>query len=152
MASYSGEKDDCELPVAQQLLKESGAILENTTDALHTEKTNFIIYELGGESLSAIKNNQKDYYKYVEQLLKDRPVDLAGELTCGHGRYEIRDITLAAVDTEVSPFPHISQIIKCTRIYLSTKEGAEPEMSVRLFGTSHETRHQDRRATRQAHP
>jgi predicted transposase YbfD/YdcC len=141
MASYSGEKDDCEFPVAQQLLKESGAVLENatvTTDALHTQKTNFIIYELGGENLSAIKNNQKDYLKYAEQLLKDRPVDLTGELTCGHGRYEIRDITLAAVDTEVSPFPHISQIIKCTRIYLSTKEGGEPEMSVRLFGTSHE--------------
>jgi hypothetical protein len=40
------------------------------------------------------------------------------------------------VDTEVSPFPHIAQIIKCTRIYRSTKEGAEPEMSVRLFGSS----------------
>jgi Domain of unknown function (DUF4338)/DDE_Tnp_1-associated len=41
MASYSGEKDDCELPVAQQLLQESGDILENatvTTDALHTQK------------------------------------------------------------------------------------------------------------------
>jgi hypothetical protein len=41
-----------------------------------------------------------------------------------------------AVDTEVSPFPHIAQIIKCTRIYQSTTEGSEPEMSVRLFGTS----------------
>ena len=60
-----------------------------------------------------------------------------GELERGHGRYEIRDITLVAVDTEVSPFPHIAQIIKCTRIYRSTKEGAEPEMAVRLFGTSH---------------
>ncbi len=43
-----------------------------------------------------------------------------------------------AVDTEVSPFPHIAQIIKGTRIYRSVKEGAQPEMSVRLFGTSHE--------------
>lgn len=42
------------------------------------------------------------------------------------------------VDTEVSPFPHIAQIIKVTRIYRSTKEGSEPEMAVRLFGTSHE--------------
>jgi len=65
-------------------------------------------------------------------------VDLVGELERGHGRFEIRDITMVAVDTEVSPFPHIAQIIKCTRIYRSTKEGAEPEMSVRLFGTSHE--------------
>jgi hypothetical protein len=41
MASYSGEKDDCELPVAQQLLIDSAAILENatiTSDALHTHK------------------------------------------------------------------------------------------------------------------
>lgn len=41
MASYSGEKDDCELPVAQKLLRESAAILENatiTSDALHTQK------------------------------------------------------------------------------------------------------------------
>jgi len=41
MASYSGEKDDCELPAAQQLLIESAAILENatiTSDALHTQK------------------------------------------------------------------------------------------------------------------
>ena len=42
------------------------------------------------------------------------------------------------VDTEVSPFPHVLQIVKCTRIHRSTKAGAEPEMSVRLFGTSHE--------------
>ena len=40
------------------------------------------------------------------------------------------------MDTEVSPFPHISQIIKCTRLYCSTEEGAEPKMAVRLFGTS----------------
>lgn len=65
-------------------------------------------------------------------------MDLVGELERGHGRFEIRDITLVAVDTEVSPFPHVSQIIKCTRIYRSTKEGTEPEMAVRLFGTSHE--------------
>lgn len=41
MASYSGKKDDCELPVAQKLLGESAAILENatvTSDALHTQK------------------------------------------------------------------------------------------------------------------
>ena len=41
MESYSGEKDDCELPIAQKLLKQSGTLLENTTittDALHTQK------------------------------------------------------------------------------------------------------------------
>jgi hypothetical protein len=41
MASYSGAKDDCELPVAQELLRQSGDLLENatvTTDALHTQK------------------------------------------------------------------------------------------------------------------
>jgi len=91
---------------------------------------------LGGESFSAIKKNQENYYKYAEKLLKDRPVDLIGKLERGHGRYEIRDITVVAVDTEVSPFPHVAQIIKCTRLYRSTKEDAEPEMAVRLFGTS----------------
>lgn len=64
-------------------------------------------------------------------------MDLTGEIERGHGRFEIRDITMVAVDTEVSPFPHVEQIIKCTRIYRSTKQGAEPEMSVRLYGTSH---------------
>gem|GEM_PF-2390048 len=63
-------------------------------------------------------------------------MDLTGELERGHGRWEVRDLTVVAVDTEVSPFPHIAQIIKCTRIYQSTTEGSEPEMSVRLFGTS----------------
>ena len=41
MASYSGAKDDCELPVAQKLLQESAPILDNatvTSDALHTQK------------------------------------------------------------------------------------------------------------------
>lgn len=41
MASYSGKKDDCELPVAQELLRQSGGLLENatvTSDALHTQK------------------------------------------------------------------------------------------------------------------
>lgn len=65
-------------------------------------------------------------------------MDLVGELERGHGRFEIRDITIVAVDTEVSPFPHIAQIVKCTRIYRDVKKGELPEMSVRLFGTSHE--------------
>jgi hypothetical protein len=41
MASYSGAKEDCELPAAQKLLEQSAAILENatiTSDALHTQK------------------------------------------------------------------------------------------------------------------
>jgi hypothetical protein len=63
-------------------------------------------------------------------------VDLIGELESGHGRYEVRDITIVPVDTEVSSFPHVAQIIKCTRIYCSKEDDAEPEMSVRLFGTS----------------
>jgi hypothetical protein len=41
-----------------------------------------------------------------------------------------------AVDIEVSPFHHVGQIIKYTRIYRSMKEGAEPEISVRPFGAS----------------
>ena len=45
MASYSGAKEDCELPVAQELLKESAAFLENATissDALHTQKKRIV--------------------------------------------------------------------------------------------------------------
>lgn len=45
MASYSGKKDDCELPVAQELLIQSGAFLENatiTSDALHTQKKRIV--------------------------------------------------------------------------------------------------------------
>jgi len=61
---------------------------------------------------------------------------LVGKLEKGHGRYEVRDITIVPVDTEVSPFPHIAQIIKCTRIYCSMEEGSEPKMATRLFGTS----------------
>jgi nucleoside phosphorylase len=41
MASYSGQKDDGELPVARELLKESAAFIENatiTSDALHSQK------------------------------------------------------------------------------------------------------------------
>ena len=41
MASYSGKKDDSELPIAQELLKQCGEFLENatiTSDALHTQK------------------------------------------------------------------------------------------------------------------
>jgi hypothetical protein len=41
MASYSGNKDDCELPVARELLRQSGGLLEHSTitsDALHTQK------------------------------------------------------------------------------------------------------------------
>ena len=102
------------------------------------KKTNRIIFALGGENLSVIKENQENYRKYAEQLLNGRPVDLVGELERGHDRFEVWDITIVPVDTEVSPFPHIAQIIKCTRIYRSIKEGSEPEMAVRLFGTSHE--------------
>ncbi|MCH7229176.1 hypothetical protein MLD59_23785, partial [Verrucomicrobiaceae bacterium E54] len=64
-------------------------------------------------------------------------MDLVGELERGHGRFEIRDLTLAPVESDVSPFPHIAQVVKLTRIYREAKAGAEPQMSVRLFGTSH---------------
>lgn len=70
-------------------------------------------------------------------MLKDRPVDRVGELEKKSGRYEIRDYTVVEVDTEFSPFPHVAQIVKETRIYRKTEDGAEPKMSVRLFGTSH---------------
>ncbi len=72
MASYSGEKADSELPVAQELLTQSGAFLENatiTSDALHPpKKNNCLIFELGGDNLSAIKKNQGNYHKYAEKL------------------------------------------------------------------------------------
>jgi hypothetical protein len=41
MESYRGAKDDGELPIAQELLKKSGDLLENapiTSEALHTQK------------------------------------------------------------------------------------------------------------------
>lgn len=95
-----------------------------------------MINECGGESFSAIKKNQGNYHKYALQLLKGRALDIVGELEYGHGRVELRDFCIAPVDTENSPFPHIRQIISCTRIYRSLKEGSEPEMATRLFGTS----------------
>ena len=57
-----------------------------------------------------------------------------GELERGHGRFEVRDTTLVAVDTEVSPFLHIAQIVKCTRIHrLVTRQGESWICWVRLF-------------------
>ena len=100
------------------------------------KKTGCLINDFGGESFSAIKKNQGNYHKYAQKLLKDRPLDIVGELEYGHGRVELRDFCIAPVDTENSPFPHIRQIISCTRIYRFTKKGAEPEIATRLFGTS----------------
>lgn len=44
MASYSGAKEDCELPIAQKLLESNASSLERaiiTSDALHTQKKRF---------------------------------------------------------------------------------------------------------------
>jgi hypothetical protein len=41
MATYSGAKDDCELPVGQALLEQAAEVLPHavvTTDALHSQK------------------------------------------------------------------------------------------------------------------
>jgi len=41
MQSYSGKKDDCELPVTQKLLADNAGVLLNaviTGDALHCQK------------------------------------------------------------------------------------------------------------------
>ena len=41
MATYSGAKNDCELPVGQTLLEQAAEVLPNavvTTDALHSQK------------------------------------------------------------------------------------------------------------------
>ena len=43
-----------------------------------------------------------------------------------------------AVDTGISAFPHYAQLNQCTRIYCSAQKGNEPEVAVRLHGTSHE--------------
>ena len=74
----------------------------------------------------------------AEKLLDDRPLDLVGELERGPGRFDVRDLTIVAVDLEVSPFPHIAQVVKGTRLSRSTKQGEEAKMAVRIFGTSHE--------------
>lgn len=63
-------------------------------------------------------------------------MDIIGDLEYGHGRVEVQDICIAAVDTENSPFPHVQQIISCTRIYRELKEDGEPHMEIRLFGYS----------------
>jgi hypothetical protein len=41
MATYSGAKDDCELPVGQALLEQAAGVLPHavvTTEALHSQK------------------------------------------------------------------------------------------------------------------
>ena len=49
-----------------------------------------------------------------------------------------REITLVAVDTGISAFPHFAQLNQCTRNYCSAQKGNEPEVAVRRHGTSHE--------------
>ena len=139
MQSYSGKKDDCELPIAQDLLADNTGVILNaviTGDALHCQKNAAsLIVENGGDYVIALKKNQKNLHLFAGTLLDARPLDLAGLLECGHGRIEQRNVRVAPMDSDISPFPHARQVLCCTRIYTS-KNGGEDKTETRYFITS----------------
>ena len=99
------------------------------------KKTARLIVENGGEYLIALKKNQKNLHLFAGTLLDARPLDLAGQLECGHGRIEQRNLRVAPIDSDISPFPHARQVLSCTRIYTS-KNGGEDKIETRYFITS----------------
>jgi predicted transposase YbfD/YdcC len=94
-----------------------------------------LIVENGGDYLIALKNNQKNLRLFAGSLLDARPLDFAGQLECGHGRVEQRNLRVAPLDSAISPFPHARQVLSCTRIYTS-KNGGETKTETRYFITS----------------
>ena len=99
------------------------------------KKTACLIVENGGDYLIALKNNQKNLRLFAGALLDARPLDFAGQLECGHGRIEQRNLCIAPIDSDISPFPHARQVLSCTRIYTS-KNGGETKTETRYFITS----------------
>lgn len=94
-----------------------------------------LIVENGGDYLIALKKNQKNLHLFAGALLDARPLDFAGQLECGHGRIEQRNLRIAPLDSDISPFPHARQVLSCTRIYTS-KNGGEDKTETRYFITS----------------
>jgi len=94
-----------------------------------------MIVENGGDYLIALKQNQKNLHLYAGTLLDARPLDFAGEIECGHGRIEQRNLRVAPLDWDISTFPHARQVLSCTRIY-SSKQGGEDKIETRYFITS----------------
>ena len=99
------------------------------------KKTACLIVENGGDYLIALKKNQKNLHLFAGALLDARPLDFAGQLECGHGRIEQRNLRVAPLDSDISPFPHARQVLSCTRIYTS-KNGGEDKTETRYFITS----------------
>lgn len=99
------------------------------------KKTACLIVENGGDYLIALKKNQKNLHLFAGALLDARPLDFAGQLECGHGRIEQRNLRIAPLDSDISPFPHARQVLSCTRIYTS-KNGGETKTETRYFITS----------------
>lgn len=77
MAAYEGGKDECEMPVARNLLEKiepslDGAVV--TGDALHCQKkTVRAIVENGGDYFIALKENQPSIAKLASQRLDGLP-------------------------------------------------------------------------------
>jgi len=94
-----------------------------------------MIVENGGDYLIALKKNQKNLHLFASALLDARPLDFAGQIECGHGRIEQRNLRVAPLDSDISPFPHARQVLSCTRIYTS-KNGGETKTETRYFITS----------------
>jgi hypothetical protein len=99
------------------------------------KKTACLIVENGGDYLIALKKNQKNLHLFAGALLDARPLDFAGQLECGHGRIEQRNLRIAPLDSDINPFPHARQVLSCTRIYTS-KNGGEDKTETRYFITS----------------
>ncbi|KAB2640024.1 MAG: hypothetical protein DVB26_06315 [Verrucomicrobia bacterium] len=82
----------------------------------------------------ALKKNQKNLHLFAGTLLDTLPLDLAGQLECGHGRIEQCNLRVAPLDSDISSFPHARQVLSCTRIY-SSKNSGEDKAETRYFIT-----------------
>ncbi len=65
------------------------------------KKTACLMVENGGDSLIALKKNLP---LFAGTLLDDRPLDFAGQLECGHGHIEPRNLRVAPLDSDIRPF------------------------------------------------
>ncbi len=125
-----------EIPVALRVLKTldlRGKIV--TGDALLTQRKLCVeIVDGGGEYLFKVKENQPRLHEEIQRLFAPEPVvqgfspaahedfQMAQTETKGHGRVEVRTITVSQMLNAYSEWPHLAQVFEIQRrtIYLAT--------------------------------
>ena len=104
-------------------------------DAMHTqcETANYIVEEKKADYVFTVKRNQPTLYDDIKALDEALFPLRAQTIDKGHGRIEVRTLSVSTALNDYVKFPHVGQVGKLTRSVTHIKSGKETTETVFLL-------------------